>query len=169
MRSGAGVCWQICCSAIFPSADSTWPDIAKTALKRKAPTHEDNVKPFKSIRRGCQRTGSRAAVPRVQSDKNLLMATQLETFAECRIYRHPATSYVFCYTQLTKQERSAKLINASLGRIYWLGEFHTSGLGVYFLKHKLVCSNRKQNFIIVYACYAMNRRRAFKCPAVSVI
>ena len=75
----------------------------------------------------------------------------------------------FCYTQLTKQERSAKLINAFLGRIYWLGEFHTSGLGVYFLKHKLVCSNRKQNFIIVYACYAMNRRRAFKCPAVSVI
>ena len=100
---------------------------------------------------------------------HLLMATQLETFAECRIYRHPATSYVFCYTQLTKQERSAKLINAFLGRIYWLGEFHTSGLGVYFLKHKLVCSNRKQNFIIVYACYAMNRRRAFKCPAVSVI
>ena len=140
-----------------------------TPLRLKAPTHKDNVKPFKSIRRGCQRTGSRAAVPRVQSDKNLLMATQLETFAECRIYRHPATSYVFCYTQLTKQERSAKLINAFLGRIYWLGEFHTSGLGVYFLKHKLVCSNRKQNFIIVYACYAMNRRRAFKCPAVSVI
>ena len=134
-----------------------------TPLRLKAPTHKDNVKPFKSIRRGCQRTGSRAAVPRVQSDKNLLMATQLETFAECRIYRHPATSYVFCYTQLTKQERSAKLINAFLGRIYWLGEFHTSGLGVYFLKHKLVCSNRKQNFIIVYACYAMNRRRAFKC------
>lgn len=73
-----------------------------TPLRLKAPTHKDNVKPFKSIRRGCQRTGSRAAVPRVQSDKNLLMATQLETFAECRIYRHPATSYVFLLYAIDK-------------------------------------------------------------------